>query len=97
MSRSPIALCSTAALMLAFAACSRPEPPDKDQPPEPQAPQATAKPSRSPPATQLRDYMQAPINKAKTAETTVLDAGKQQAADIEAQTSGNAPTPPPEQ
>lgn len=62
-------------LSLALAACSKPTPPDKDQPPKPKA-------------TALRDYMQAPINKAKAVEPQVLDAAKRQDADIDAQTSG---------
>jgi hypothetical protein len=80
--------------VLALAACSRPEPPEKDRPPEPTA---ATKPSREPPATQLRDYMQRDIKKAQAVEATVLDAGKQQAADIDAQTSGNAPAQQPAQ
>jgi hypothetical protein len=69
---------------LVLVACSKPEPPEKDRPPSPQA-------------TAITQAIQAPIEKAKSAETTVLDAGKQQAADIDAQTSGNASseTPPP--
>lgn len=68
-------------LSLALAACSKPTPPDKDQPPEPRA-------------TALRDAIQAPINKAKAAEPQVLDAAKQQQADIDAQTQGDAGTQP---
>lgn len=68
-------------LSLALTACSKPTPPDKDQPPEPKA-------------TALRDYMQAPINKAKAVEPQVLEAAKQQDADIDAQTSGEAPSQP---
>ena len=68
-------------LSLALAACSKPTPPDKDQPPEPKA-------------TALRDYMQAPINKAKAAQPQVLEAAKQQAADIDAQTNGDATRQP---
>ncbi|HSR64447.1 MAG TPA: hypothetical protein VLM17_02425 [Xanthomonadaceae bacterium] len=69
-------------LSLALAACSKPTPPDKDQPPEPKA-------------TALRDAIQAPINKAKAAEPQVLDAAKQQAADIDAQASGESSQPAP--
>jgi hypothetical protein len=78
-------------LALASAACSKPEPPEKDRPPEPKA-DATADAHRSsgnPHA--LRDYMQKPIEKAKTAETITLDAAKQQQASIDAQMAGEDP------
>jgi hypothetical protein len=65
--------------LLLCAACSKPEPPPTDQPPEPQA-QAQA--------TELRDAIQRPIDKAKAVEPQVLEAAKQQQADIEAQTGG---------
>ena len=68
-------------LSLALAACSKPAPPDKDQPPEPKA-------------TALRDAIQAPIDKAKAAQPQVLEAAKQQASDIDAQTNGDAASPP---
>jgi hypothetical protein len=86
--------------VLALAACSKPEPPDKDRPPAPKA-EASAEEQaawdaskREKPATELNDAIQAPINKAKAVEGTVLEQGKQQSADIDAQTSGNASTPP---
>lgn len=72
-----IALC---ALLLCAAACSKPEPPPTDQPPEPQA--------QAQQATELRDAIQRPIDKAKAVEPQVLDAAKQQQADIEAQAGG---------
>jgi hypothetical protein len=65
--------------LLLCAACSKPEPPPTDQPPEPQA-QAQA--------TELRDAIQRPIDKAKAVEPQVIEAAKQQQADIEAQTGG---------
>jgi hypothetical protein len=68
-------------LLLAGSAC-KPEQPKKDQPPEPQA-------------TELRDMIQAPINKAKTVEPQVLDAAKQQDDAIEAQANGQDSQPPP--
>jgi hypothetical protein len=71
-------LIALSALLLCAAACSKPEPPPTDQPPEPQAQQAT----------QLRDAIQRPIDKAKAVEPQVLDAAKQQQADIEAQAGG---------
>ena len=60
--------------LIAFAACSAcapPEPPPTDEPPEPQA-------------TQLRDAIQAPIEKAKAVEDQVQDAADEQRAEIEA-------------
>lgn len=69
-----------AALAAAFAlaACSKPVPPDKQDPPEPQAPRAT----------ELRDAIQAPIDKARTVDAQVKDAAQQQRDAIEAQTGG---------
>ena len=69
---------SVLSLLLACAACSKPEPPKKDQPPKPRAEQST----------ELRDMIQAPIDRAKAVEPAVLDAAKQQQDDIEAQTGG---------
>ena len=60
--------------LVAFGACSAckpPEPPPTDEPPEPQA-------------TQLRDAIQAPIEKAKAVEDQVQDAADNQRAKIEA-------------
>jgi len=69
-------------LLLACSACSKPEPPQKEQPPEPQA--------RAPVEThtELRDAIQAPIDRAKAVEPVVLDAAKKQSDDIDAQTGG---------
>ncbi|HZW17808.1 MAG TPA: hypothetical protein VFF71_03245 [Luteimonas sp.] len=58
-------------LVLACAACSRPEPVPASDPPEPQA-------------TQLRDAVQAPIDRAKAVQDTVEDAAVKQKAAIEA-------------
>ena len=65
-------------LLLACAGCSKPEPPKKEQPPDPQAAQAT----------ELRDAIQRPIERAKAVEPVVLDAAKQQQDAIDAQTGG---------
>ena len=65
----------------AIAGCSRPEPPEKERPPEPKA-------SSGPRHTELRDAIQAPIEKAKSVEQTTLDAAEQQRAEIDAQTGG---------
>jgi hypothetical protein len=69
-----------AALAAAFvlAACSKPVPPDKQDPPEPQAVQAT----------ELRDAIQAPIDEARAVDAQVQDAAQQQRDAIEAQTGG---------
>ena len=71
---------------LALTACT-PSKPDKDQPPEPKAEQAT----------ELRDMIQRPIDRAKAVEPQVLDAKAQQDAAIEAQTGGGdtSDSPPP--
>lgn len=67
-------------LLLAGVACKKPEPPDKEQPPEPKATEQQA--------TELRDAIQAPIDRAKAVEPAVLDAAKKQQDDIDAQTGG---------
>ena len=95
-SAMPSALFVLLVATLSVAACSKPEPPDKDRPPEPQASSTARKgaEARMPPATELRDYMQRDIKRAQAAEDTVLEAGEQQRADIDAQTAGNPPPPP---
>ena len=69
-------------LLLACSACNKPEPPKKEQPPEPQA-QAPVETH-----TELRDAIQAPLNRAKAVEPEVLDAAKKQRDEIDAQTGG---------
>ena len=59
-------------LALACAACNRPPPPPPDQPPEPQA------------NVQLRDAIQAPIDRVKAVEGAVQDAAEKQKAAIDA-------------
>lgn len=77
----PIILAAMAAL-LACAACSKPEPPETERPPEPQAqPEA-------PQATELRDAIRQPIDRAKAVEGQVQDAAAQQQAAIDAQAGG---------
>jgi len=71
-------------LFALLCACSKPQPPEKERPPEPQAESQ----SREPRATQLRDAIQAPIDKAKSVEQTTLDAAEKQRAEIDAQTGG---------
>ena len=71
-------------LSLALSACSKPEKPEKERPPEPRAEEAT----------ELRDAIQRPIDRAKAVEPAVLEAAKQQDAAIEAQTGDGKDTPP---
>ena len=71
-------------VLLSCVACSRPEPPPTDQPPEPQADTAVAAAGES--HTQLRDAIQRPIDKAKAVEDVTLDAAERQRAEIDAQT-----------
>jgi hypothetical protein len=66
-------------LLLACSACNKPEPPKKEQPPTPKAVEQH---------TELRDAIQAPIDKAKAVEPQVIDAAKQQEDAIDAQTGG---------
>ncbi|MCJ0826166.1 hypothetical protein MQC88_09440 [Luteimonas sp. 50] len=69
--------------LLLCAACGKPEPPPTDEPPEPRA---QAAPTAQ--ATELRDAIQRPIERARAVEPQVLDAASQQRAEIEAQTGG---------
>jgi|GEM_PF-504298 hypothetical protein len=72
-------------LSLALSACSKPARPEKERPPEPKAEDAT----------ELRDMIQKPIDRAKAVEPQVLDAKAQQDAAIEAQTGGDDASKPP--
>ena len=72
-------------LLLALSACSKPAKPDKERPPEPKAEDAT----------ELRDTIQRPIDRAKAVEPQVLDAAKQEDAAIDAQTGGGDTTDQP--
>ena len=58
-----------ASLALLATACHAPEPPPTDEPPEPQATAST-----TPSGTELRDAMQAPIQKAEAVEAQVQAA-----------------------
>ncbi|GAB3102447.1 hypothetical protein [Lysobacter terrae] len=62
-------------LLLGVAACSKPKPPEKERPVDPQAQGHT----------ELRDAIQAPIEKAKKVEDTTEKAKEAQDAAIEAQ------------
>lgn len=59
--------------MVWAAACSKPHPPEKERPPEPQAAHG-----------ELRDAIQAPIDKARAVEADVQRAADEQRAAIEA-------------
>ena len=63
-----------AVLLAALAACSKPQPPEKERRPEPQAAQHT----------ELRDAIQAPIEQARNVERNVQQAADAQRAAIEA-------------
>jgi len=71
LSRTVMRLALAVIVAGACSACRPPEPPPTDEPPEPQA-------------TQLRDAIQAPIEKAKAVEDQVQDAADEQRAEIEA-------------
>lgn len=71
-------LACCAVLLAALAACSKPQPPEKERPVEPQAAQHT----------QLRDAIRAPIDQAKHVEADVQKAADDQRAAIDAQTGG---------
>jgi hypothetical protein len=62
------------ALLVVLAGCSRPKPPEKERPVEPQA-------------TQLRDAMQAPIEQARQAQEEAKAAAEAQRAALDAATS----------
>jgi len=64
-------------LLCICCACSKPKPPPTDEPPEPQA--------AASPHTELRDAIQAPIERAKAVEQTVQEAADKQRAEIDAQ------------
>jgi hypothetical protein len=75
----PAAGFAAALLLATLAGCNAPPPPDKERPPEPQA--ATRH-------TELRDAIQAPIERAEQVEADTLKAAEAQRAAIEAATGG---------
>lgn len=75
--------CMSLAVLLACTACSKPEPPETERPPEPQA----QRPDEQQ-ATELRDAIQQPIDRAKAVEAQVQGAAAQQQAAIDAQAGG---------
>ena len=66
-------------LLPALVACGKPKPPDKEQPPEPQAAEQHS---------QLRETVQRPIEKAKQVDAEVQKATDAQRAAIDAATGG---------
>jgi hypothetical protein len=64
-----------ATLAVAALGCTPPPEPPTDAPPEPQA-------------TELRDAIQAPMDRARAVEDTVLDAAEKQRAEIDAAAGG---------
>lgn len=72
MGTAMAAAATTLALLLLCAACTRPERPDTERPPEPQA----------------ADALRKPIDRAKAAEGEVEDAAARQRAAIDAQAGG---------
>ena len=99
MTRAFVVPLSLALLAATLAGCTKPEPPEKDRPPEPTAASTATSTAYTRPVQKHDDllrYMQTPIEKAKTAEQSVMDAAQAQRADIEAQTQGNAPAAPAE-
>ena len=72
--RGSIATCALLAA-LSCAACTRPPPPPPENRPEPQA-------------AQLREAIQAPIDRAKAVEGAVQDAADRQKAAIDAAAGG---------
>lgn len=66
---------STLALLMLLTACGKPQPPEKEQPPEPQAGAAH---------TELRDAIQQPIDRAKAVDQQVQDGAEAQRGAMEA-------------
>lgn len=76
--RATTAVCAGALVGLALLAGCTPQPPDKERPPEPQAAQHT----------QLRDAIQAPLDRARQVEVDTQKAAEAQREAIEAATGG---------
>jgi hypothetical protein len=65
--------------LLALAACSKPQPPEKEQPPEPTAAQAHS---------QLGDAIKEPVDKARKVEADLQNAADEQQKAIDVATGG---------
>lgn len=68
-----------ALLLVSCLAACKPEPPPLEQPPEPKATAASA--------TELRDAIKRPIDKAKAVEAATQEAADKQRAEIDAATN----------
>lgn len=71
--QNPARIACACVLGLALCACGKPQPPERERPVEPQAPQHT----------ELRDAIQRPIDRAKQADQAVQDAAAAQRKAIE--------------
>ncbi|UHQ20320.1 hypothetical protein LVB87_03930 [Lysobacter sp. KIS68-7] len=94
----PLLAAPLAALLctLALAGCSKPEKPEKERPPSPQAGvSADVRPqvSQGTTAAAVTQAIRSPIERAQGTEATTLEAAKKQDASIDAQTSGQDPQP----
>lgn len=76
MNASMLRVAGLVLLMQGVAAC-KPEPPPLEQPPEPKATSAT----------ELRDAIKRPIDRAKAVEAATQEAAEKQRADIDAATN----------
>jgi hypothetical protein len=85
--RPPVAIAAAAlATLLLCAACSKPKPPETDRPPEPQAGSGqAATATATSDATELRDAIQQPIDRAKAVDAQVQGAAAKQQAAVDAQ------------
>ena len=82
-----IRVIAIAGLVLASVACSRPEPPEKERPVEPQAEVAAdTAATADADATELRDAIREPIERAEAVEGAVLEAAERQQDAIDAAT-----------
>ena len=81
--RAPATVVAAAiATLLLCAACSKPAPPDTDRPPD----QGATAGNTAGNATELRDAIQQPIDRAKAVDGQVEDAAAKQRAAVDAQT-----------
>lgn len=75
------------ALSLLVVAGCKPTPPPTEQPPEPTAQAATNAATTDAQATQMRDAIQAPLDKARAVQESTQKAADQQRAAIDAATT----------
>jgi len=85
--RNPMLRLLAVATLLIAVACTKPEPPDKEQPVEPQAGVETDAGDAAE-ATELRDAIREPIERAEAVEDVVLEAANKQQDAIDAATGG---------